>query len=309
MPSSPETDITVKDTNAGKAFLSALLAVLFWSTSPTAFKLGLRYQDPLALLTGASVVSTLVLGLILLTGKRYRALGSFTGRDLVSSVLLGMLNPVVYYLVLFKAYSLLPAQVAQPLNMVWPIVLVLISIPFMGQKIGWRSLAAMGLSFSGVVVVSLQGGTAGKAPGNMLGIVLALSTSVLWSFYWIGNARDRKDPVARLFLNFLFASLLLVAVGFIRGNPFAGSLAGLAAAAYVGIFEMGVTFVLWLRAMQLAPATDRIGNLVYIAPFLNLLIVNRVLDEKIYLTTVPGILLLVAGILVQNLARHGKRSR
>ena len=297
----------MKETNAGKAFLSALLAVLFWSTSPTAFKLGLRYQDPLAFLTGASVASLLILGILLLPRKRYRTLRSFTRRDFARSLLLGMVNPVAYYLVLFKAYSLLPAQVAQPLNMIWPIVLVLISIPFMGQRIGWKSLAAMGLSFSGVVLVSLQGGAAGKDPGNTLGIVLALSTSIIWSFYWIANARDGKDPVARLFLNFLFASLVLIAAGCIRGHPFAGPTAGLAAAAYVGIFEMGVTFVLWLRAMQMAPSTARISNLVYLAPFINLLLVNRVLGEKIYLTTVPGIILLVAGIMIQNLTGNAKR--
>ena len=36
---------------------------------------------------------------------------------------MGLLNPVAYYLILFKAYTILPAQVAQPLNMIWPIVL------------------------------------------------------------------------------------------------------------------------------------------------------------------------------------------
>ncbi len=48
--------------------------------------------------------------------------------------------------------------------------------------------------------------------------------------------------------------------------------------------------------MQYAPTTDRISNLVYLAPFLNLFFASQVLDEKIYLTTVYGIILLVAGI-------------
>jgi len=295
----------MSEKSARKAFIFAILAVLFWSTSPTAFKLGLRYQDTYQLLTGASFASLFVLGMILLAGGKYRQLAGFVWKDYFFSAIMGLLNPVAYYLILFKAYSILPAQVAQPLNMVWPIVLVLISIPMLRQKIGWKSIGAMVLSFAGVVVVSLQGGTAGNDPENRLGVFLALSTSLVWSFYWIYNARDKKDPLVRLFLNFLFASLFLLLGGILKGQVFADSVQAWGTAIYVGVFEMGVTFVLWLLAMQFAPTTDRISNLVYIAPFMNLVIVNRVLDEKIFATTVFGIILLVSGILIQNIInRH-----
>jgi len=284
-----------------KAYLLAILAVLFWSTSPTAFKLGLRFQDSYQLLTGASLTSVVVLGLIVLTGRRRHRVAEMKWKDLWFSALMGLMNPVAYYLILFKAYSILPAQVAQPLNMIWPIVLVLVSIPLLRQKISWRSLGAMILSFSGVVVVSWQGGTAANDPENRLGIVLALSTSVIWAFYFLYNAKDRKDPVIRLLLNFMFASLYLVLGGMIRGTMLPVSIEGWGAAIYVGIFEMGVTFVLWVLALQAAPTTDRISNLVFLAPFINLGIVRVVLKEEIFGSTIIGIILLVAGILIQNL--------
>ena len=158
-------------------------------------------------------------------------------------------------------------------------------------------------------MVSLQGGTGGQDPENRLGIILALSTSVIWASYFIYNTRNKKDPVIRLFLNFLFASVYLLLGGLLKEQVLPGSTEGWLAAIYVGIFEMGITFVLWLTAMQYAPTTDRISNLVYIAPFLNLFIVNQVLEEKIFLTTVYGIILLVSGIVIQNLiGRHAKIS-
>lgn len=284
-----------------KAFLFAILAVLFWSTVPSAFKIGLRHQDTLQLLTGASFTSTLVLGILLLFGKRYKHLTRFRKSDLWFSLLMGLLNPVAYYLILFKAYSILPAQVAQPLNMIWPIVLVLISIPLLKQRISLKSIGAMILSFSGIVVISLQGGTVPKDPENRLGIILALSTSIIWAIYFIYNTRDHKDPVARLFLNFLFASILLLVIGLIRGSLLELSLPAIASAIYVGVFEMGVTFVLWLMAMQYAPKADRISNLVFMAPFINLVIVRLVLDETIFMTTLYGIILLISGIYLQNM--------
>jgi len=293
--------------SARKAYLFALLAVLFWSTIPTAFKLGLAHTSSWQLLTGATLVSTLVLGILTAARGKFQSLRAISKKDLAFSALMGLLNPVVYYLILFKAYTILPASVAQPLNMIWPIALVLLAVPILRQRISWLSLGAMLLSFSGVVLISLMGGTGSENPQNRLGIFLALSTSIVWALYFLYNTRDKKDPVARLFLNFAFASLFLLLAGIFRGQSFPNSAEGWYAALYVGVFEMGITFVLWLMAIRLAPRSDRISNLVYMAPFLNLLFASQVLGEKIYLTTVGGIILLVAGIVIQNI--RGKNAK
>jgi len=284
-----------------KAYLFALLAVLFWSTIPTAFKLGLEHTSSWQLLTGATLVSTLVLGILTAARGKFQSLSAFSKKALAFSALMGLLNPVIYYLILFKAYTILPASVAQPLNMIWPIALVLLAVPILRQRISWLSLGAMLLSFSGVVLISLMGGTGSENPQNRLGIFLALSTSLVWALYFLYNTRDKEDPVARLFLNFTFASLFLLLAGIFRDQSVPNSAEGWYAALYVGVFEMGITFVLWLMAIRLAPKSDRISNLVYMAPFLNLLFASQVLGEKIYLTTIGGIILLVAGIVIQNI--------
>lgn len=296
-----------ESSNQGKAFLFTIAAVLLWSTVPTAFKLGLRHQSNYQLLTGSSLVSLVILLLIMMLSGRVRILKSLTIRDLGFSAIMGILNPLIYYLILFKAYEILPAQVAQPLNMIWPIVLVLISIPILKQKIRLKNIAAMLISFSGVAVISWQAGTARHNPGNTAGIILALSTSVIWAFYWIFNVKDQKDKVVRLFLNFLFASLYLLLGGLVEKPFLPDSPEAWYAAVYIGLFEMGITFVLWLKALEYSTSTDRVSNLIYIAPFINLVFVNLILKEDIFYTTVFGILLLVSGILLQNVKRaHAK---
>jgi drug/metabolite transporter (DMT)-like permease len=216
---------------------------------------------------------------------------------------MGLLNPVAYYLILFQAYTILPAQVAQPLNMIWPIVLVLLAIPILRQKVRLLSLGAMLISFSGVVLVSMMGGTVSGDPQNKIGIILALSTSVIWALYFLYNSRDKRDPVTRLFLNFCFATICLLLAGLFRDHAFPESMEAWLAASYVGVFEMGITFALWLMAIRYAPRSDRISNLVFLAPFLNLIFASQVLGERIYLTTVFGIILLVSGIVIQNISR------
>jgi len=69
---------------------------------------------------------------------------------------------------------------------------------------------------------------------------------------------------------------------------------------------MGLTFFFWLKALQLAPSTDKVSNLVYLAPFLSLVFVNFILHEPLYLTTPLGLLLIITGILIQN---KNKRKR
>jgi drug/metabolite transporter (DMT)-like permease len=55
-----------------------------------------------------------------------------------------------------------------------------------------------------------------------------------------------------------------------------------------------------LKALKLAKTTDKVSNLVYLAPFISLVFVYFILHEPVYLTTPAGLLLIVSGILIQN---------
>ncbi|MCF8226639.1 MAG: DMT family transporter [Bacteroidales bacterium] len=290
--------------NQKKAYLFALTAVFFWSTVPTAFKLGLKYQDNYQMVTGAAIVSTIVLALTVVMQGKIRILLKTGRQALLRSALLGLLNPALYYFILFKAYDLLPGQIAQPLNMTWPIVLVLISIPLLNQKIGWISIISMIISFAGVFVLSLQGGNLFSESSNLKGILLALFTAVLWAFYWIFNMKSKIDEVVGLLLIFAFSSIYLILGSAFREPGLPAGREAWFAAVYIGIFEMGFAFVLWLKALQLSSTTARISNLVFIAPFLNLVFVHFFLGESIYISTIFGIILVVTGIIIQNSVKY-----
>ncbi len=289
-------------TNARKSFIYAALAILLWSTIPTAFKLSLGESDILPVLTIASVTSAIsLLCIILIAGKRRLLLTGFSVKELGSSALLGLLNPFLYYMILLRAYQLLPAQIAQPLNMIWPIVLVFLSVPILGRKVPGKSYLSLAISFAGVYIIASQGHLFRAGHADPEGVMLAAGSSVFWALYFILNARSRQDEAVRLFYNFLAGSLYLASALLItRSWPETISLKGLAASVYIGLFEMGITFLFWLKALKLAPSTDKISNLVYLAPFLSLIFVHFILDEPVYITTPAGLLLIIAGIVFQN---------
>src|SRR5450759_3274872 len=284
-----------------QSYIYAGLAILFWSTVPTAFKISLRELDILPMLTIASLTSTLVLLIVVIAGKKVHLIRLTTRKQLLNSAILGFINPFLYYIILLKAYQLLPAQVAQPLNMIWPIILVFLSVPLLGQKIERKSFIALFISFAGVYIIASQGKLFKPVHSDLTGVFLATGSSIFWAFYFILNVRDKRDEAIKLFLNFLFGSAYLVIAMIITGKWQAViGFRGAAASVYIGLFEMGITFLFWLKALQMASTTDKVSNLVYFAPFISLIFVHFILHESVYYTTPAGLLLIIAGILIQN---------
>ena len=292
------------------AVVLALAVVVFWGTSATAFEIALRHVSPYRLLIWSSAVSTVVLALILVLRGGLAGLVRMPRLALLRAALLGVLNPFLYYLVLFAAYDRLPGQIAMALNYGWPLVLALLAVPVLGQPLGRRQLAAIAVSFAGAVLI-VTGGQVGFAGGlDPLGVALALGSTVIWAGFWLANARDGADPVAKLLLGFIVGLTLALLAAPLAGQ--AGALvlppaAAWPALAYVGLFEMGLTFVLWLTALQWSDSAARLGHLVYLAPFLSLLFLHLVAGEPIQPTTPVGLALIVGSILWQETRRPLQR--
>lgn len=288
--------------NSRKAILLALLAVTLWSTAATAFKISLQQLNYVNLLLYSSVVSTVVLLVIVLLKKEDT--GILNRRSLMHSALLGFLNPFLYYMILLKAYSLLPAQIAQPLNYLWPVMLSLLAVPLLGQRLKPAALIALVVSFTGVAVISQQGQWFHIEKEDLTGVLLAAGSSVIWALYWILNMRDKRNDAPRLFLNFLFGSVyIIIYILLFHEIQSPWSQSGLAAV-YVGFFEMGFTFFLWMTALQYASAAAKVSNLVFLSPFLSLIFIHFILGETIYITTLPGIILILGGILVSEMIKE-----
>ncbi|ODQ00344.1 MULTISPECIES: DMT family transporter [unclassified Salinivibrio] len=290
-----------------KALIFALSAVLLWSTVATAFKITLRYMSPIQMLAAASVVSVVILLVIAaLQGKLGAIWPTFRARPGYYLVL-GLVNPLIYYLVLFKAYDLLPASLAQPLNYSWAITLTLMAALFLGQTIRRQDWIAAALGYFGVVIIATKGQLFSLQFDSPLGIGLALLSTLLWAGYWILNTKNAADPVVGILLSFVLSlPISLTLAGLTaswQGIPWQGWLA----VSYVGLFEMGVTFMLWLSAMKYTQNTSRISNLIFISPFISLLLLATIIGETIHLSTLIGLMCIVVGLLIQQ--RTGKRGK
>ncbi len=284
----------------------ALAAVALWSTVATAFKLGLTLFSPLQLVTlSVSVATLFFLALSLATQrldpqplKKLQQSGALT-----RSMGLGLLNPLLYYLILFVAYDLLPAQIAQPVNYTWSITLALLAVPMLGQRLTRKHLLAILLSYCGVLVIVLpasmtnsEGVGATAQTVSWLGVGLALFSTLIWAWYWLLNARDSGEPITMMTISFLTATpILLVTCYFVDGWP-AITRQGFAYVVWAGLAEMGLGFLFWQLALRATQRAALLGQLIFLAPFVSLLLIHHVLGEPVAATSVIGLGIIVAGL-------------
>lgn len=289
-----------------QAYLYALAAILCWSTVAVAFKIALWNISPFQLLAISCYTSVTCMFVYLLFQKKLHEIRLVDRKFIIKSALYGFLNPFLYYLILFKAYTLLPAQIAQPLNYTWPLILVILSILFLRQKISKQAIWGIFLSFLGVIIISLQGNLNFSALENPVGVVFSIGSSLIWALYWLLNTKRDKYEETGLFLNFLFAGIYITILMLITSGLGNLNLKGVFAAVYVGIFEMGFTFVLWLKALKLSKDTSRVSHLVYFSPFISLFFIHLILKENIYFTTFLGLTFIISGILLSKIKRKHK---
>ena len=276
---------------AAGGVLHALAAVLLWSTVASAFKLSLRELSPPQLVFASSLVSAAFLGVVLALRGRLPELLALPRRQWLRSAGLGLLNPCLYYLVLLEAYHRLPAQQAQALNY--------LSALLLRQRLLRTDVLAGFICYGGALVVATRGHLLELRFDDGLGVALALGSTLIWAFYWVGITRDPLDAATRLFLNFLLGLPWAALVCGLRAD-FDFGWKGWAGAAYVGLFEMGLTFLLWLAALRRAGNASRVANLIFLSPFLSLVFLHRFVGERIEPATLAGLAVIVAGLLIQR---------
>ena len=144
----------------------------------------------------------------------------------------------------------------------------------------------------------------------MLGLGVALGSTLIWAGFWLANTRARGDPVVRLFLAFALASpVLLLLTWLLPGTEVDWTAAGIVSVIYVGLFEMGFTFVLWQLALHHTANAARIGSLIFVSPFISLLLIHAVLDEPLQWQTFAGLVLIVAGVVITQRSRRSEKGQ
>ncbi|WP_372833973.1 DMT family transporter [Pontibacterium sp.] len=286
-----------------KAVLLALGCVLMWSTVASAFKLTLSLITPLQMLWLAVATSC---GILIIAAAMQGKLS--LARDYMREspgyfMLLSALNPTAYYLILFAAYDMLPAQQAQALNYTWAVVLSILAVPFLGQRFTVMNGISVLIAYTGVLVIATQGDLLALDFQNPLGVALGAGSSIFFASYWILNTRKPRDAVASLLLCFSLSLPILTVLMIWQDGFNAIPWPAIGGGIYIGTFEMGFAFLLWMNALRLSTNTAQLSNLVYLSPPISLILLAAIVGEPVMISTVIGLVLIIGGVVIGQFKR------
>jgi drug/metabolite transporter (DMT)-like permease len=88
-----------------KSLTYAIISILFWSTSASAFKITLKFIDFFSLVFYSSLFSVLILFFLNVMFGNLKEITNFSNNK--KSIYLGFLVPFLYYMLLFLGYSIM----------------------------------------------------------------------------------------------------------------------------------------------------------------------------------------------------------
>ncbi|WP_432472885.1 DMT family transporter [Amphritea sp. HPY] len=282
----------------------ALTVVLMWSTVASAFKLTLSLISPLQMLWLAVLTSCIILAITAGVKGKLTLARQYLTESPAYFLLLALINPTLYYLILFAAYDQLPAQQALALNYTWAVALSILAVPFLGQRFTLKNLISIVLAYSGVLVIATQGDLLALNFKNPFGVALGLGSSLFFASYWIMNTRKPRDAIASLLLCFGLSLPILTCLMLWQGGFSAMPWQAVGGGIYIGTFEMGFAFLLWMQAMRMSDNTALLSNLAYLSPPLSLLLLAVIVGEQVMISTITGLIMIISGVLFQQFRKR-----
>ena len=256
-----------------QAILFLVLTAILWSSSGLLVKI-ISWQ-PLSILSGRSILSTAVFWIFLKCPTRFR----WTPLQVVGAF--GYVGAQLFFIM---ATKLTTAANAIFLQYTLPIYIVLFGYWFLNerpQRADWISLAVI---FTGLFLFFGDDLNFDGFSGNILAIVSGMSMAVLMLCM-----RKQKDgtPANTILLGNIIGAV--IGLPFLLQESFSPSSLGIIA--YLGIFQIGLSFVLYSIAIKQVQALES-TLILTLEPILNPLWVFLVIGET------PGKLALIGGMFV-----------
>lgn len=197
-------------------------------------------------------------------GVAWRALVAWPARVW----LLGIGGLFGYHALYFAALQLAPPAEANLVNYLWPLLIVLLSAPLAGERLGWSHLVGAGLGFAGVAALAVGRGL-DFTTEHLLGYGLALGCALTWSLYSVLSRRFGETPTDAVAAFCAATSLLSLAchLAFERTVWPHDAVAWLAVLG-LGLGPAGSAFYFWDHAVKHGDIRA-LGALSYATPILS----------------------------------------
>lgn len=277
----------------------ALITVMMWSTLAPAVKLTTENIPTMQMLCITSGLAFLFLLFYNGIRNKLSLIKKMSPQTILKMAGLGFLGLFLYSALYYYGIDQLTSSEACILNYLWPLMTVIFSGILLHEPMTAKKIVSMLLSFLGIVILSL-GGEHGS--GNaVLGILACILAAACYGLFSVLNKKEGMDQGLTMMVIWLTTSLC-AALCSLFGKPWVPvhglSWAGLI---WIGVFLNAVAYLLWALAINGTDSTAAIANLAYLVPLLSMILSILFLHEPLKLQLILALVLIVGGILLQNL--------
>ena len=280
------------------AYMYVLLAALLWGSTAAVGKIVLENLDGFQVFFYISLIATVFLFFLALFKGRLSEVKKYNIQDYWRFTYLGFLGVFVYNVLFYWGLKFSTAQEAFIVNYTWPIWVVVFAALFLKETITFRKTLGILLGFVGVVVV-ITSGSFSFSSENLFGNILALSAAIFYGLFSAMGKKHNYDRIVSMLFYYIsgtiFVSIFTLAFSSVPVLNFSQILGIL----WLGIFTAGLAFVFWFLALKHGD-TAEMSNMIFLTPFISLVYIYFLLSESILVSSIVGLLIIVAGILIQK---------
>ena len=283
-----------------RAYVYALLTILCWSSLAAVVGDALRTLHPFQALFYSFFFASLTLLIMHLARRGRRGFR----RPSVLTMAVGTWGVFGYHVLYYIALKRAPVVEASIINYLWPLLIVVFSSLFGGERFRPVMLTGALMGCAGTVLTATGGRSFSPDAAYLPGYVAALGAALAWSSFSVLLKRVRSggtsDMLAFCLITALLGGLLMVATGNLSLPP----VRELLLLAYTGVCPLALAFFFWERAIHLG-RVQVIGNLAYLTPFLSTFLLWALLDAPVSGGAAAGLAMIVGGAAIG--ATSGRR--
>ena len=280
-----------------RSYIFASVAILLWSTLAVTAKLLLESINNIQLLCLSSLFAGVSLLLANIISGKIKLLKEFCVKDYFVVTVIGLPGIFLYHIFYYAGTDILPASQAFIINYMWPIMSVIFACLVLKEKMTFKKCVAIVFSFIGVAVVT-GFGLLNFNKNMIVGALFCLLGATSYGLFTALNKKIAYDNCISMMINFFVTFILTSGIVVVKGDWFTLSSAQLLGIIWSGVFTMAIPNTMWVLALGYGD-TAKVSNLAYITPFLSLLWTSLILKEELTISSIIGLVIIIAGIFLQ----------
>ncbi|WP_342148690.1 DMT family transporter [Methylorubrum sp. SB2] len=288
-------------------FLTGLIPaafVLIWASGFVAARYVAPLSEPLVFVAARLTLVALVLaGIALALGARWPRDGRGWRDALVSGVLMqGIYVAGVFWSIRHG----LPAGIAALVGSLQPLLTAAASEPLLGERVGPRRWAGIGLGFLGAgMVLAPKVGRLDPAgiPPVALGVCLAAMLAMTAGTLWQKRMAAKSDLVTNAAIQFVGGAAFAVPLALLAAEPWPALSLPLGLGMAWSVLVNSVTGILLLMALIRRGAVAGVASLFFLVPPVSAAIAYAMFGETLTPVQVAGMAVAAVGVAVASRSR------